>query len=63
MSAPNASDEIRGRCAVIISRLEVIAHSTGDLDHDHVMAALALVEHEVSHITNAVRRSPKGRQP
>jgi len=63
MNASNPSDEIRGRAAAIVARLEVIAHSTGDLDDGAVSAAVVLVEHEIAHITTAMRRLPKGGQP
>jgi hypothetical protein len=39
MSDADPSDEIRGRLAVVIGRLELIAHSTGPLDRDAVMSA------------------------
>jgi hypothetical protein len=57
------SNEIRGRLSAVISRLQVLAHSTGPLVADDVTSALTLVEHEVSHIMAAVARLPKGGQP
>jgi hypothetical protein len=58
MSAADPSDEIRGRLAVVIGRLELIAHSTGPLDRDAVMSAITLLEHEISFVMVAVNRLP-----
>jgi len=63
MNAGNPSDEVRGRMAAVIARLETISQSTGDLDRDEVIGALVLVEHEISHIRAVVGRLPKGEQP
>ena len=58
MSAADPSDEIRGRLAVVIGRLELIAHTVGPIDRDAILSAVTLVEHEVSFILAAVGRLP-----
>jgi hypothetical protein len=55
------SKEIRGRLSAIIARFEPLAHSTGVLDADDVMAALAVAEHEIAQIMSFL--SPDGGVP
>jgi hypothetical protein len=50
------SDEIRSRCAAAVARLSRIAQSTGLLDHDEVLSAITVVEHEIALAVSALKR-------